>query len=277
MIVMKFGGTSIADAEAIIRVINIIKSNPEKKVVVVSAIAEGTNILTRAFLLAHQNKTEQQHEDLIKFKMDHLKIVEKLITDKDLLGSTKTKIETLFIELEQLLKKISLEPKNRDRNLAKTLAFGELLSSTLIYAAMIANGIKSSLIDARDIIITNNNHLQGEPILEQITKIMPPIINRELDDDQTVITQGFISGTTDGETTTLGREGSDYSASLIGTAINATQIQIWTDVPGIMTGDPKKIKNVRPIPSLSFDEAADLSALGAKVIHPSTIEPEIKP
>ena len=275
MIIMKFGGTSIANAEAISRVIDIIKPEPRKKIVIVSAIAEATNILTRIFILASQNRLDQCASNLIEFKKRHEKMVEELLINNDLRLKTQTKIYNYFQELNDTLEEVASISKHYEPNMAKTLAFGELLSSTILHAAMLEHGIKNVLIDARKIIITDSNHQNRQPILEEIIKRTPRVINQYLN-DQTVITQGFISGNLKGETTNLGREGSDLSASLIGMAMDAKEIQIWTDVNGIMTGDPKKIKNTKNIPNLSFNEASELSMLGAKVIHPLTIEPATK-
>jgi aspartate kinase len=277
MIVMKFGGTSVADAKAITRVIGLVKMRRDKKtIVVVSAISEATNILTEVANLAAKNKLQQCKKILAPFKNRHLKIAKDLIYNKKLLTQTSDKINSYFAELDTTLEGISLIAELSDHCFAKVVSYGELLSSAILHTAMLEHDIKNTLIDARKIIITDDNYQQGTPLLEQMTKIMPSLLNKHLNQGTMVVTQGFIAGTSGGVTTILGREGSDYSASLIGMVMGADEIQIWTDVDGIMTSDPRKIVNTKFIPHLSFREAAELSYFGAKVIHPLTIQPAAK-
>ncbi len=277
MLVMKFGGTSVADAKAIARVINHIKTRRDKKtIVVVSAIAEATNILTKVAKLAAKNKLQQCKKILLPFKNRHLKIIKDLIHEQKLFTQTQSQIEAYFTEIHTSLEEISLISKLSDHCFAKVVAYGELLSSTMLHATMLENRVKNILVDARKIIITDDNHQEGTPILEQMAKKMPPLLNKILNQGTIVLTQGFIASTPEGATTILGREGSDYSASLIGMVMNAKEIQIWTDVDGVMTADPRKIANTKFIPHLSFREAAELSYFGAKIIHPLTIHPAAK-
>ena len=274
LVVMKFGGTSVADAKAIIRVINHIKTRRTKKtIVVVSAISEATNILTKLAALAAENKLKSCKKILAQFKKRHLKIADDLLHNEKLLAQTINQINSYFTEIEAALAGISLISELSDRSFAKVVAYGELLSSTILHAAMLEHGIKNILIDAHNIIVTNDNYLKGNPNLEHMAKTVPPLLNKHLNQNTIVLTQGFIAGTMEGVTTILGREGSDYSATLIGMIMDADEVQIWTDVDGIMTSDPKKIANTRFIPQLSFQEATELSYFGAKVIHPLTIKP----
>ena len=274
MLVMKFGGTSVADAKAMMRIIELIKTHRSPQtIVVVSAIAEATNILTELTALAANNRLLEAHSVLSSFRDRHLKIASNLLKNRNLHEQTKKQIHNYFVEICDTLKSISLSSKMSDKQFAKTLAFGELLSSTILHTALLDNNLRTTLVDARKVIITNDNHRKGTPLIEQMIQRMVPLFNTHLGQGNIVLTQGFIAGTIDGTTTILGREGSDYSASLIGMLMDANEIQIWTDVDGIMTIDPKISNKARFIPYLSFDEAAKLSFFGAKVIHPLTIKP----
>lgn len=279
VLVMKFGGTSVADAKAMARVIGIIKRQSiqphVKTVVVVSAISEATNILTQVAVLAGNGNSSPIKKILTAFRARHLNMAKKLISKPEFFTPTENRISGYFAELETTLQDV-VKKKLQDSSFAQILAYGELLSSTILHQAMLTHGIKTTLIDARNIIITDNNHQQGKPLLKEMTRMVPPLINRHLDHGEIVLTQGFIASTKAGATTILGREGSDYSASLIGMVMDAYEIQIWTDVDGILTADPRKVTDAKLIPFLSFREAAELSYFGAKVIHPLTIEPAAK-
>lgn len=274
MLVMKFGGTSVADAAAITRVVKLVKARADRKtVIVVSAISEATNFLTEVATLAAKNKEEQYKKILIPFKKRHLKITQDLIHNPDILKQTQNQIKSYFTELNLALENISSIAELSSQNFAKIVAYGELLSSTILHAALLEQKIQNTLVDARKIIITDDNYSKGIPLIDEMYKVMPRLFNQYLDQGSMVLTQGFIAGTKDGVTTILGREGSDYSASLIGMVMGAGEIQIWTDVDGIMTADPKNIAHTKFIPTLSFEEASELSYFGAKVIHPLTIQP----
>lgn len=269
LVVMKFGGTSVADAKAIIRVINHIKTRRTKKtIVVVSAISEATNILTKLAALAAENKLKSCKKILAQFKKRHLKIADDLLHNEKLLAQTINQINSYFTEIEAALAGISLISELSDRSFAKVVAYGELLSSTILHAAMLEHGIKNILIDAHNIIVTNDNYLKGNPNLEHMAKTVPPLLNKHLNQNTIVLTQGFIAGTMEGVTTILGREGSDYSATLIGMIMDADEVQIWTDVDGIMTSDPKKIANTRFIHNFLFRKQQNYRILVQKLsIH----------
>ena len=163
-----------------------------------------------------------------------------------------------------------------DRNKAIIISNGELLSSTIICYAMNSKGIKTHFIDARKMMITSDSYLKGEPILEEITSRVPKIVEQAYEGAAAVITQGFIGSNLQGEQTVLGRGGSDYSASLIGMAVDAERIEIWTDVDGVRSADPRRVANTKYLEKISFEEAAEMAHFGAKVLHPLTIEPAVK-
>lgn len=276
MIVMKFGGTSIADASAVARVVNLIKTERNrKKIVVVSAISEATNILTKVAMLAAGHNWQQCKKILDPLKQRHLKIATDLISSKDLLTKTKKQVNDYFNLLDAKIKNMPQTADVAPIDFAQIVAYGELLSSTILHGVMLANNMENSLIDARQIIVTDNNYLKGKPNIELMLQKMPPLLTKHLNQGSIVLTQGFIASTKKGITTILEREGSDYSASLIGATMGADEIQIWTDVDGIRTADPKIVKNTKRIAHLSFDEAATISHFGAKIIHPLTLEPAV--
>jgi aspartate kinase len=163
-----------------------------------------------------------------------------------------------------------------DRNKAIIISKGEYLSSTIIAHAMNSKGIRTKWIDARDMMVTNKSYLKAEPDMSAIAERVPGVVSQAYEGVDAVITQGFVGVTKDAEPTVLGRGGSDYSASLIGLAIDAERIEIWTDVDGVRTADPRSVKNTKYLEKISFEEAAEMAHFGAKVLHPLTIEPAVK-
>lgn len=277
MIVMKFGGTSVGDASSICQVINIVKSCLSRKpIVVVSAISQATNILHNSGILASSGELSAAKESLNALHARHLGILHELVNEQNLFNDAKSTIDAYFQELIDLLQGVFLLSELSGQSYAKIVSYGELLSTTIVNAAMTIHGIKNVLVDARTFMITDDNYFHAKPNFKRIMHLIPKLFNDHIGRRETILTQGFISCTESGIATTLGREGSDYSASIIGMAIGAEEIQIWTDVDGIMTSDPRIIKNAKSIPHLSFDEAICLACCGAKVLHPLTIKPAIE-
>lgn len=278
MIVMKFGGTSVGDTDAIKRLIKIVELRLERNpVIVVSAISKATDTLHIIAELATSGKFDKSKKMLDKLKSRHLEICKGLLRmNSDGYIRTKEKINSYFGEINDFVKSVNLLSELSDRSLARIISYGELLSSYIIYEALNEQGMKCNLIDARNFIYTDSNYLKGEPDIEYIIDNTQKSINKAFEDADMVITQGFISNTRNKITTTLGRGGSDYTASLIGMALNADEIEIWTDVDGINTADPRKVKNTRSVSVMTFEEAAELAYFGAKVLHPSTIQPAVE-
>ena len=178
--------------------------------------------------------------------------------------------------LTSLVRAVCAVGELSDRNKAVIIANGEYLSSTIICYAMNSKGIRTNWIDARRMMITKGEYMKGEPVEKEILSRVPGIVEEAYKGMDAVITQGFIASTIDGEPTVLGRGGSDYSASLIGMAVDASRIEIWTDVDGVRTADPRKVNNTKYLEKISFEEAAEMAHFGAKVLHPLTIEPAVK-
>ena len=248
MIIMKFGGTSVANCEAITRAIGIIQGRlAEKPVVVVSALSKVTDLLYRlADAAAAKNRIEVENL-LDQLRDRHISLAKELLEgNSELCKEACGKVNEICDSLASFVSAVC--------------ALGEL----------------SDYIDARSIIITSKDYLKGEPVNEEIIRRTPEIVSNAFKGADAVITQGFVSATPDGEPTVLGRGGSDYSASLIGMAVDAKRIEIWTDVDGVRTADPRRVQNTKCLDRISFEEAAEMAHFGAKVLHPLTIEPAVK-
>ncbi|HYF01587.1 MAG TPA: aspartate kinase [Planctomycetota bacterium] len=263
MIVMKFGGSSVANTERIRQVVDIVKTRlPKRPVVVASAFRGVTDDL---FKLAEEavkgvpvtiDKIEKRHRDtLAEMGLDvHL-------------------LDPLYGELSVLLKGISLVKELTPRTLDYVVSFGERLSTRIIAAYFTKAGIPAEQHDAFDIgLLTNDEFGGAQPLPEADAEI-----KRHLSKTQKLpIVTGYIGKTRNGDITTLGRNGSDFSATILGAALDAEEIEIWSDVDGIMTADPRIAPTAKPIDTLTFDEASELAYYGGKVLHPATITPAVR-
>ncbi len=276
MIVMKFGGTSIADTEAIERVVNIIKMHQDAHPVVVnSAMGKTTRHLLHIAQWSAAGHVKTAQEKLQEIKEYHFEIASSVISNFRN-SDAHQKVTDFFHELDLLLNGVSVlqdyTPKIQD----KFLAYGELISTTVITAALQDNDVPAVWTDSREYIITddrfNHAHVIEDITFQRIQSQFPPLVSN----GKIPVAQGFIGSTVNGATSTLGFEGSDFSAALLGAALNVDDIQLWKDVPGLMTADPALIDNAFTVKQLSFDEAATLTFFGAKIIHPSSIAPARK-
>jgi aspartate kinase len=264
MIVMKFGGTSVESAEAIERVTGIVKSRLDRKpIVVVSAMGKTTNRLLKIANLAVAGQREEALRELVALRDYHL--CES--------GMERT-VDEHFQELSELVKGLAVLGELTPRSIDAISSFGERLSSLIVTNYFQHHGLSAAHLDSRKIIVTDHRHTQAAPLLEKtyarLAAAIPPLAKNHV-----VVMGGFIAATEDGITTTLGRGGSDYTASLAGAGIGADEIQIWTDVDGMLTADPTVIPNAHRVKIISFTEAAELAYFGAKVLHPSTVHPAI--
>ena len=278
MIVMKFGGTSVANCEAISRTISIVQSKlAQKPVVVVSALSKVTDLLYKISDQAAKKNTAGAVELLEQLRSRHIGLAHDLMAETpSFCHDACSRINDICDRLDAFVGAVCALGELSDRSKAVIISTGEYLSSNIICCAMNSKGIKTGFMDARTMIITGNDYLKGEPDMAAIAEKVPGVVSEAYDGNDAVITQGFVSATSDGEPTVLGRGGSDYSASLIGMAIDASVIEIWTDVDGVRTADPRKVENTRCIERISFEEAAEMAHFGAKVLHPLTIEPAVK-
>lgn len=268
MQVFKFGGASVKNAENIKNATSIISTYKSSDLlVVVSAINKTTNKLeevTKAFY--YQNG--DYFALLEEVKTEHFAILKELFEDPN--ASVYDDISNSFVEVEWILEE---EPQDTyDYLFDQIVSLGELISSKILAAYSASIGIPTKWIDARDYIATDNNYREAKVdwdiTEERIRKDLPSIL-----DQNVIITQGFIGSSSENFTTTLGREGSDYSAAIFAACLNAEDITIWKDVPGVLNADPKWFERTELIPELSYTDAIELTYYGATVIHPKTIKP----
>jgi aspartate kinase len=264
--VAKFGGTSMADATAMRRCAAIVNADPDKKIIVVSATAGTTNLLTE---FASDVSVEQRVAISEQVRDKHLAICNDLHHPEKILDE----INSILDELAAIAsRKQIMTGMLRD----EIFSFGERLSST-IFAQVLEeeSGEKTVWFDARKAIITDSNFGSADPLIDEISEKSEEHLAPLLSEGK-IVTQGFIGSNTQGITTTLGRGGSDYSAALFAEAVDADVLEIWTDVTAIYTTDPRIVPKAKPITEISFDEAAELSVFGAKVLHPATMVPAIR-
>lgn len=266
MNVYKFGGASVKDAEGIKNLFKIINTQKENLIIVVSAMGKMTDAL-EVLCNAYFNKTGDMLQAFQRVKDFHQDII------SDLFGTNSADIDRLtgdlYAELQDILES---EPSlSYDYEYDRIISFGELLSTTIIATYLEKQGRKAKFTDIRKCLITDQNYRNACVNLELSAQLCRKVFTFQ--DTFMYITQGFIAGTTTSQTTTLGREGSDYTAALLANLLNAEEVTIWKDVPGIMNADPKLYENTEIISKLSYKEAIELSNCGAKVIHPKTIKP----
>ena len=273
---MKFGGTSVANCEAITRTISIVRDRlVQKPVVVVSALSKVTDLLYRITDCAGARDREAADGYIDDLAARHTELAKELLKDSGSCDEACAKVEEICRELRDFVGAVCSLGELTDRSRARIISRGEWLSSTIIYYAMNARGIVTRFVDARRMIVTSDCYMKGEPDMAAIAARVPEIVAEAYSGADAVITQGFIAATAKGETTVLGRGGSDYSASLIGMALDAERIEIWTDVDGVRTADPRIVPDTKSISRISFEEAAEMAHFGAKVLHPMTIEPAV--
>ena len=271
MKVLKFGGSSIKTPERINQMINIVLKSmaiDDKTAVVVSAFGGVTDNLILISNLA-ASSDESYKDKLEGLEKRHLDAVQALINIKNQ-SSILANVKMIFNELEDVLHGVSLIKELTNKTLDFVQSFGERLSAYIISEAFKQQDVETDFLDTRTVIETDNNF--GTAIVDY-KKSSENIIQYFNSCKSLQVITGFIASTPNGETTTLGRGGSDYTASLIAAVLNIAEIEIWTDVDGVMTADPRKVKGTFPIKSMSYEEAMEMSHFGAKVIYPPTIQP----
>lgn len=270
MTIKKFGGTSVKDAQAIERVFRIIANSETPAVIVVSAFATVTNSLVKIIdeLKAGNVASANAEAELIREK--HKSVSQDLFVIQFL----DQYIDNIINELMNFIRAIGVLGEVTPKSMDYILSKGELLSSRIIFEYFRAKGLKINYLDSREIIKTDSNFTSAE-IVDTTAEILPEICNSLFKTSDLLICGGFIASDMNGTTTTLGRGGSDYTAAIIAKFLKAEKLEIWTDVDGIMTSDPRLIENARLVKSLSYSEASELAFFGAKVLHPKTIYPAV--
>jgi aspartate kinase len=275
-ILMKFGGTSVGDAKAIERVAAIVRGRlPQHPVIVVSAMARVTDQLLQAARAAGGGDRKAALTLARELRERHYNTAGELLGTA-LFTQFHSDLGTEFEELEELLRGISAVGEVTPRTTDHVASFGEVLSSKLVTACLSAHGVEATLVDSRDCIVTDESFTRAAPLFDDTNAKLRETVQPLLDAGRVPVMGGFIGATPAGITTTIGRGGSDFSASIAGAALGAEKIEIWTDVDGMMTTDPNLCADARRIKVISFDEAAELAYFGAKVLHPATVLPAIQ-
>jgi aspartate kinase len=270
--VMKFGGTSVEDGPAFERVVHIVRANEGTAlVVIVSAMSGVTDALITSFRRAAKRETAEALVSLEEHFERHLQVARNLSATA--LAKMQVLIERTRREIIKLLGIAATSGMTSLRTQDTIASYGERLSANLFTMILEQHGIPASYVDARRCILTNSEHGSASPLVEEVWRRTRAELKPLLEMKRVPVLGGFIGATVDGVTTTLGRGSSDYSATLIGAALGARDIQIWTDVDGVQTADPSLVKAARTVPEISCEEAAQLARLGARVIHPKMIEP----
>ncbi len=276
MIVMKFGGTSVENSEAISRACEVVRGRLDRRpVVVVSAMSKVTDALLAMARASGEGDRDKAMELARALRERHYETAGELL-GTGLFTEFHQELEAEFDSLDELLRGIVAVGELSPRTSDYVVSYGERLSSKLITAAFRARRLDAVLVDARDVMITDAQHSKAIPQLQEIDDRAQIIIKPLLDAGRVPIMGGFIGATKARVQTTIGRGGSDFSAALIGSALNAEAIEIWTDVDGMKTTDPNICPDAHRIKIISFEEAAELAYFGAKVLHPATVLPAVQ-
>ena len=277
MIVLKFGGTSVKDASAFRQVFRIISNTEEEKIVVLSACSGITDKLIILLNYASKNQNEQLEITYNEISNHHHQLIEELINEAYLHSQAQQAVSKLLDELRKFIDGVYFLKESTQQALDKVMSFGELLSTTIFHYYCLSQGLTNIWLDARKFIKTDSNFNTATVNFDLSKKELEKYLQYEnFDNIKLAITQGFIGSDANTKTTTLGRGGSDYTAAIIGNLVGAREIQIWTDVDGILTADPRIAKNTKTIETMEFNEVRQLAYFGAKVLHPNTLLPAIE-
>jgi aspartate kinase len=275
MIVMKFGGTSVRDVDAVLRVIGIVGREKRPRLVVVSALAGVTDGLLDIAGLVEDGEGDEAREAVRALRRRHEDMA-ALVASAGEKARLLADLDGHFDELEAIVHALAVVEEVSPRSRDMIVSFGEITSSRIVAAALTDAGIPSESVDPRSVLVTDSEHGTAQPDVEatdeRLRRDVAPLLARGV----VPVLGGFVGATPTGLTTTLGRGGSDFSAALFGAGLGAEEIQIWTDVDGMLTADPRLVTGARVVPRLSFGEASELAYFGAKVLHPSTILPAVR-
>ena len=275
-IVMKFGGTSLEDAAAIRRAVHTVRQRlAHKPVVVVSALSNVTDQLLEAGRLAAKGQVAEANELLLALQKRHGQVVLET-TGASAADALHAELERDFGQMRQILGSISAAGEFTSRLQDHLISFGEVLASRIVRGAFVHEGLDASWVNALACIVTDAAHTQATPLWEETDEKLRNALLPLLAENKVPMLGGFIGATLDGIPTTLGRGGSDFTASIVGAALEAARIEIWTDVDGILTTDPKLCPEARRVATMSFEEAADLAYFGARMLHPAAITPAMR-
>ena len=271
--VMKFGGTSVGDAACIGRVAEILADAARKVsvVAVVSAMSGVTNKLVAAATQAGSGDRDAGQTLASALREQHESALGALIPSRERRDSVSQKLSEVLAEAQRLCEGTALLRELTPRTLDSISSIGERLSAPLVAGALGERGMRARAVEATDLIVTDSHHGGAEPLADRTRERSEAVLRPLLEEGVVPVVTGFIGATADGVLTTLGRGGSDYSATILGAALNADEVIIWTDVDGVLTADPRLVPEARTIPEISYREAAELAYFGAKVLHPKTL------
>lgn len=295
MIVMKFGGTSVGGAEQIAQVAEIVTRfregslrhpspaqdtqttrNTPHATVVVSAMSGVTDLLISAARSAGRRDGETFRQVASELRSRHRSVAERLVDSAGRRAPLLWEIDALVGDFENLCQAIFVLGELTARGLDAVASFGERLSARLVAAALRERGVPAQAVEATNLIVTDDNYGVASPLMEATRERTWSMLLPLLEEGTTPVVTGYIGATAEGTTTTLGRGGSDYSAAILGSCLDSSDIWIWTDVDGVLTADPRVVPDARTLPEISYGEAAELSYFGAKVLHPKTILPAVE-
>jgi aspartate kinase len=277
VIVVKFGGTSVGDADAIRRAASIVASRRDRQpIVVVSAMAGVTNALLAIAEQSARGQLIGAIRSVEALRERHMQQAELLLGESPECAELCSEMSAMIDELAHLTEALNTLGDVTPRSLDAIAAYGEQLSSQLAVAAFRKCGLPAEHVDAREVMVTDEAFTRAEPNADAIAEAALRLVAPVARDGRIPVMGGFIGATPRGLTTTLGRGGSDYSAALVGAALQAEAIEIWTDVDGMLTADPRVVEGARLLDRVGFDEASELASFGAKVLHPMTIYPAVR-
>ena len=275
-VVQKFGGTSVADPDAIRRVMGIVtaaRARGDRPAVVVSAMSGVTDALLAVVEAARRGDGDAARAQLTELRQRHVDAAAALAPDDTGLAQA---IDDTFRELSAVATALAVLREASPATIDVVVGSGELLNSRLVAAAFAAAGHDGVWVDARKVVVTDAEHTRAALRPAETRAAIQAVVKPEIDAGRIPVMGGFIGATAEGRPTTLGRGGSDYSGAILGAGLDADEIQIWTDVDGMQTADPRVVERPRRVPRLSFGEAAELAYFGAKVLHPATIAPAVE-
>ena len=277
-LVMKFGGTSVGSADALVKATQIVKdarAEYPRVVVITSAMSGVTNLLLDSAALASQGKVDSLPSAESTLREKHFAAADTLIKNEHLREVTKAEINVLIFSLVDLCKAIAILGEASPRAMDAVASIGERMCVRLLGAVLEDAGVNAKAIESTEFVVTNAHFQHAHPDFKATTEKTRQLLNPLMDAGIVPVTTGFIGATPEGVITTLGRGGSDYSAAVIGSVLPADDVWIWTDVDGVMTTDPRIVKDAVTLPEITYSEIAELAYYGAKVLHPKTIRPVV--
>ncbi len=274
MIVLKFGGTSVGDVHRVREAAAIIEAQPAPRAAVVSAASGVTNMLLEAAAAAAAGASGRAAQIASDIVQKHAGILAG-IDNREERSAAEAQLEQLYAALDDALDEVFEARDCSSRLSDRIVSTGEKSMSIMMAATLRSRGTRAAHVFADQVIATDDRHGSARPDRDRTREAAARVVRPLLDDGSTVVMTGFIGFAPDGSTTTLGRGGSDYSATLLGAALDADEVQIWTDVAGVLSADPRQVPDARVVPSISFEEAQELAHFGAKVLHPRTIRPAV--